>query len=92
MKLIMKIEEILEDVGRPLHPSFPGGRRRPRPVGLQPVSNSSTETSRARGNRVAEGGGEGAWKKDRRLAEGLTDTWPLNGANLRAPAVTLLFR
>lgn len=72
-------------------PSFPGGRRRPRPVGLQPVSNSSTETSRARGNRVAEGRW-GTWKKDRRLAEGLTDTWPLNGANLRAPAVTLLFR
>lgn len=27
-----------------------------------------------------------------RSQEGLTDTWPLNGANLRAPAVTLLIR
>lgn len=47
------------------------------------------------GNQSSErkqGEGGEAWKKDRRLAEGLTDTWPLNGANLRAPAVTLLFR
>lgn len=44
---------------RILLPRFPeGGGRRPRPVGLQPVSNCSTETSRARGNRdsvVGEG-------------------------------------
>lgn len=45
-----------------LFPRFPeGGGGHVLPVGLQPVSNSSTETSRARGNRVAEGrwGGRG---------------------------------
>lgn len=31
-------------------------------------------------------------RRGRSSQEGLTDTWPLNGANLRAPAVTLLIR
>lgn len=39
-------------------PRFPEGGGRPRPVGLQPVSNSSTETSRARGNRDSGKGEE----------------------------------
>lgn len=56
-------------------------------LGLQPVSNSSTETSRAREKEREEKRGALS-----RSQKGLTDTWPLNGANLRAPAVTLLIR
>lgn len=65
MKLIMKIEEILEDVGRhpciPL-PSFPGGRRRPRPACRAATSfeqfdgNQSSERKQGRGREV---GGRG---------------------------------
>lgn len=54
-----------------------------RTVRRKPVEREETGT-RGRERRRRE--------KDRRLAEGLTDTWPLNGANLRAPAVTLLIR
>jgi len=45
--------------------------------------------------REEESGKRGGARGERaysRSQEGLTDTWPLNGANLRAPAVMLLIR
>lgn len=45
------------------------------------------------GNQSSERKRAGREKRSAlRSQKGLTDTWPLNGANLRAPAVTLLIR
>lgn len=61
MKLIMKIEEILEDVGRPLHPSSLVSRREAAATACRAATsfeqfdgNQSSERKQGRGREVGD--------------------------------------
>lgn len=83
--LSSRIRPDLASVSAPLSWRVSGGR--PRPSGC-----NQFRTVRRKPVEREERSGKGEEEALSRSQKGLTDTWSLNGANLRAPAVTLLIR